>query len=115
MRRHSRSSKRWRVATAVVALALCSLPKAALADGGGNGRLLAVKLAEPAPPEATTAHAIGQPISYLVDGADTEPPASLERSLDDGDRIGDDSDVASVEGSANDDDGANGEFSAGPF
>ena len=114
MRRHSRSSKRWRVATAVVALALCALPKTALADGGGNGRLVAVKLADPSPAGATAGRAIGQPVSYVADG-DTEQPVRLEHSIDDGDRIGDDSDVASVEGSANDDGGVDGEFSAGPF
>jgi heme A synthase len=44
MRANSRSSIRWGVATAVVALALGALAitgKAALADGGGNGRLMA--------------------------------------------------------------------------
>ncbi|HUL09348.1 MAG TPA: hypothetical protein VLV76_23655 [Candidatus Acidoferrum sp.] len=114
MRRHSRSSKRWRIATAVVALTLCALPKAPLADGGGNGRLVAAKLADPSPLGATAGQGIGQPISYVADG-DAEQPLRLDRSIDDGDRIGDDSDVASVEGSANDDGGVDGEFSAGPF
>jgi hypothetical protein len=115
MRRHSRSSKRWRVATAVVALTLCALPKAALADGGGNGRLVAFKPADPAPAEITTGRAIGQPISYVVDSTGTEPALGIERSIDDSHQIGDDSDVASVEGSANDDGSANSALSAGAF
>jgi hypothetical protein len=92
---------RWRVATAVVALALCALPKAALADGGGIGRLVTVKLVAAVPAETTAGPANGQPISYRVDSADADPAVEV---TDDGDRIGDDSDVASVEGSANDDD-----------
>jgi hypothetical protein len=103
MRANSRSSIRWGVATAVVALALGALAitgKAALADGGGNGRLMAANqrtLSDDAVSEEKV-----QPASDLVDDAKATGP-------DDGNRIGDDSDVASVDGSVNDGD-ADGEF-----
>lgn len=104
MRANSRSSSRWRVATAVVALGLCILPKAALGDGGGNGRLVAVRLSEPVADGATTDQDKGQPISEMVDDAGANPKIEDQKlgDADDGDGIGDDSDVASVQGSVND-------------
>src|SRR5262245_49035915 len=71
MRAKPRSSIRWRVATAVVALALCTLPRAAFPDGGGNGRLIAVRLPEPA--AAMTGQQDEQPIEDLVDTAGPTP------------------------------------------
>jgi hypothetical protein len=106
MRPNSRSSIRWGVATAVVALALSALAitgKAALADGGGNGRLMAANqrtLSDDAVSEEKV-----QPAPDLVDDAE----ATGLGDPDDGNRIGDDSDVASVDGSVNDGD-ADGDF-----
>ena len=117
MQANSRNSIRWSVATAVAALALCVLPftfdgdaiagKAALADAGGNGRLGAVK-SEPLN-DATAANGEENkpPASDRVDDADEALPTATNPDLgnaDDGDRIRDDSDTASVDGSANDDD-----------
>jgi len=101
MRANSRSSSRWRVAIAVVALGLCAVPKAALGDGGGNGRLVAAMLSEPIADSADK----GQPVSEIVDAAGANPKIEIDQKLgdaEDGDGIGDDSDVASVEGSVND-------------
>jgi hypothetical protein len=112
MRSKSRSSFRWRVATAVVALTLCTLPKAALPDGGGNGRLIAVRL----PAAAMTGQQDEQPIGDLVDAAGTPPKIGIDQQPGDADYgIGDDSDVASVEGSANDNPDLGGESAAGSF
>src|SRR5215813_8063084 len=100
-RSRSRSSIRWRVATAIVALTLCSLPKAALPDGGGNGRLIAVRLPEAAGDNATTPE---QPIPDFVEAAGATPKVRTDQALGAASSgIGDDSDIASVEGSANDD------------
>ena len=118
MRANSRSSSRWRVAIAVVALGLCALPKAALGDGGGNGRLVAVRLSEPIADGAMTDPYNGQPISQIVDGAAANPKIEVDQKLgdaDDGNGIGDDSDVASVEGSVNDTADTSGEFPGGSF
>ena len=114
MRSRSRSSIQWRVATAVVALTLCTLPKAALPDGGGNGRLIAITLP---PAAAMTGQQDEQPIADLVDAADATPKIRIDRDPGDADYgIGDDSDVASVEGSANDDNpDVSGESAAGSF
>jgi hypothetical protein len=104
MRANSRSSSRWRVAIAVVALGLCALPKAALGDGGGNGRLVAARLSEPNADGAATDRDKGQPVSEMADTG-ANPKIEIDQKLsdaDDGDGIGDDSDVASVEGSVND-------------
>jgi|SRR5215468_83136 len=113
-RRNSRSSIRWRVATTVVALALCGLPWSALADGGGNGRLVAVRLAEPADNVGITDRNKGQPIS---DARTTMNQKIVRRlgEVDDHGPIGDDSDVASVEGSANDALDAGDQFPGGSF
>ena len=115
MRSNSRSSIRWRVATAVVALTLCTLPKAALPDGGGNGRLIAVRLPEPA--AAMTGQQDEQPIADLVDAAGTAPKIRIDQERGGADYgIGDDSDIASVEGSVNDDNpDLGGESAAGSF
>jgi hypothetical protein len=126
MRANSRSSIRWGVATAIVALALGAVPltvdndakaitgKAALADGGGNGRLVAARSPAPAAENALTDAVKSQPISSRADEAvKIEINQDLD-SADDGDWIGDDSDVASVDGSANDDD-AVGEYLGGSF
>jgi len=115
MRAKPRSSIRWRVATAVVALALCTLPRAAFPDGGGNGRLIAVRLPEPA--AAMTGQQDEQPIKDLVDTAGPTPKIRIDREPGDADYgIGDDSDVASVEGSANDDSpDLSGESAVGSF
>ena len=112
MRAKPRSSIRWRVATAIVALTLCALPKAALADGGGNGKLVAVKTAEPG-----GGSAVSDQEDQRVDDAGDGAPIEIDPTLGgDGDRIPDDSDIASVEGSANDDsEAAASEFSAGSF
>lgn len=112
MRANSRSSIRWRVATAIVALALCTLPRAALPDGGGNGKLVAARVAEPAADGAASDQE-----DQRVDHAGTMPTIEMDQKLSgDGDRIGDDSDIASVEGSANDDsETAAGELSGGSF
>jgi hypothetical protein len=121
MRANSRNSIRWSITTAVVALALCALPatfdaeggaiagKAALADGGGNGRLVAVN---PMPsPDAAREQGRPQPTPPFADDAhDSRPDATDERA---GDGIGDDSDIASVDGSANDGEAAPDE--AGPM
>jgi len=107
MRANSRSSIRWRVATAIVALALCTLSKAALGDGGGNGKLLAARVPEPAAGSVVT----GQENTRV--GAAPTVEVDQKRNGD-GDRIADDSDVASVEGSANDDSEA-AEVSGGSF
>jgi hypothetical protein len=118
MRANSRSSIRWRVATAVVALTLCVLPKAALADGGGNGRLVAVRLAEPAGDSAMTEQEKKQPTADVNAAAGVDPKIRIDQQLGrTHDGIGDDSDVASVEGSANDDDtvDAGDESSGGSF
>jgi hypothetical protein len=115
MRSKSRSSIRWRVATAVVALTLCILPKAALPDGGGNGRLVAARLPQPA--AVMTGQQDEQPIADLDAAAGATPKIRIDRELRDADYgIGDDSDVASVEGSVNDDNpDLSGESSAGSF
>ena len=116
MRANSRSSIRWRVATAVVALALCALPKAALADGGGNGRLVAVRLAEPTADGTMADQGKGQPISEMDDDAGANSKITIDlRSSGDFDSIGDDSDIASVEGSANDTVDPGGELLGGSF
>jgi hypothetical protein len=111
MKANSRNSIRWSVATTVAALALGVLPftfdgeaivdKAALADAGGNGRLVAVKSERlDDVTEEKKAVATGR-----VDDADEPLPIANNPDLgnaDDGDRIRDDSDTASVDGSAND-------------
>jgi hypothetical protein len=117
MMANSRNSIRWGVATAVVALALGAIPvtfdadgaasigKAALADAGGNGRLVAAN-----PKPLPGSDAMGdqekmQPASAIADDADDLKTTGADQPLvtgDDGDRIEDDSDVASVDRSAND-------------
>ena len=104
MRANSRSSIRWRV-RAVATLALCILPSAALGDGGGNGNQVAAKVSAPVAVDAATDERKGL---ILID--------QDLGSAGDGIWIGDDSDVASVEGSANDDPaGAVDELSDGSF
>ncbi len=103
MRANSRSSIRWGVATAVVALALGALAitgEAALADGGGNGRLMAAN--QRALPDDAMREEKVQPASDFVDAAMATETGEGLGDPDDGNRIGDDSDVASVDGSAND-------------
>ena len=115
MKANSRNSIRWNVATAVVALALGALPltfdgdaiagKTALADAGGNGRLVAVKSETPSDDNATSAEEKKLPASDRADDTDEGPAAGADPDLgngDDGDGIRDDSDIASVDGSAND-------------
>jgi hypothetical protein len=117
MMANSRSSIRWGIATAVVALAFGGLAitgKAVLADGGGNGRLMAVNQ------KALPGDAMGeeeekvQAASDLVDDAKATETSQGLGDPDDGIRIGDDSDVASVDGSANDGNAAD-EFFAESF
>ncbi len=113
MRANSRSSIRWGVATAVVALALGALAitdKAALADGGGNGRLMAVS--QGVPPDDAMSEETVRPVSDFLDDAKATATSQGFGDPDDGNRIADDSDVASVDGSANDGDAADadGEF-----
>lgn len=111
MKPNSRNSIRWGVATAVVALALGALPlsfdddgdaiagKAARAGAGGNGRLVAVKS------ETLSDEEKKRPASDRADDADEGPATETNQNLgngDDGDRIRDDSDIASVDGSVND-------------
>jgi hypothetical protein len=124
MRANSRNSIRWSIATAAVALALGALPatfdgdaiagKAALADGGGNGRLVAVNPTPP--PDAAREQGQPQPAPPFADAARHSRADETDQRLgnsDDGDGIGDDSDIASVDGSANDSDAAQDE--AGPM
>jgi hypothetical protein len=126
MRANSRNSILWSIATAVVALALGALPatfdadgdaiagKAALADGGGNGRLVAVNPMPP--PDAAPEQGQPQPAPPFADDARHSRADETDQRLgngDDGDGIGDDSDIASVDGSANDSDAAQNE--AGPL
>src|SRR5882672_8764305 len=117
MKANSRNSIRWSLATTVVALALWTLPltfgdggdaiagKAALADAGGNGRLVAVKSEMPSDGNAASAEEKKLPASDRADDTDAGPAAGADPDLgngDDGDGIRDDSDIASVDGSAND-------------
>jgi hypothetical protein len=117
MKANSRNSIRWGVATTVAALALGVLPvtfdgdaiagKPALADAGGNGRLVAVKSEPLNDAAATNGEEKKPPASDRVDDADEALPTATSPDLgnaDDGDRIRDDSDTASVDGSANDGD-----------
>jgi hypothetical protein len=117
MKANSRNSIRWGVASAVAALALGVLPltfdgaaiagKAALADAGGNGRLVAVRSESPNDAAATNGEEQKPPASDPADDADEALPIGTNPDLgnaDDGDRIRDDSDTASVDGSANDGD-----------
>ena len=114
MRANSRSSIRRGVTTAVVALALGALPLTALADGGGNGRLVAATAPTPAAENALTDDVKSQPISSRADETQKiEIDQDLDRA-DDGRWIGDDSDIASVDGSANDDDAVD-EYLDGSF
>lgn len=102
MRANSRSSMRWRAATAVVALVLCSLPKVALADGGGNGRAVPVKWTVPAA-EGMDDQRKEHAMSVRDDNAVSNPKIKIDWQIDgalDGDRIEDDRDVATVERSA---------------
>lgn len=110
MRANSRSSIRRGVTTAVVALALGALPLTALADGDGNGRLVAATAPKPAADNALTDDVKSSRADETVK---IEINQDLDRA-DDGRWIGDDSDVASVDGSANDDD-AVGEYLDGSF
>jgi hypothetical protein len=105
MRANSRNRLRWGVATAFAALALGALPlsfdddaitgKAALADGGGNGKLLA------AYPKPLSVKATSEQHDLSGD-SDKQLATGSDQAFDEGYRIGDDSDIASVEGSAND-------------
>jgi hypothetical protein len=117
MKANSRNSIRWGAATAVVALALGVLPltfdgdaiagKTALADAGGNGRLVAVKSESLNDDTATNSEEKKPPVSDHADDADEGTAIGANPDLgsaDDGDRIRDDSDTASVDGSANDGD-----------
>jgi hypothetical protein len=96
MRANSRSSIRWSVATAVaVAVVLGATP--ALAGSDGNGRLVA---AHPTalPDDEWQQQAPG----FAIDVRDTQA-SGTDGDADDRSLIRDDSDVASVDGSANDD------------
>jgi hypothetical protein len=105
MRANSRNSFRWRVATAVLALVFAALPLAALADGGGNGRLVAFYAKAPNDAAAGGEETV-RPLSGLVDDAKASAASQNPGHADDGTWIADDSDVASVDGSVNDDDTA---------
>ena len=119
MRAISCSSIRWGVATAGVALLLCALPlafdtingNAARAGEDGNSRLVAGKPPAPAGDGAITYEEQEQPVSDPGDGDETPPVDQNVDSVNDGDRIGDDSDVANVDASRNRDDAEPGEAS----
>src|SRR5262249_23764303 len=105
MRAISCSSIRWGIATAGVALLLCaplafdgSGGKAARAGEDGDSSLLAGKPPVPAADDAA-ADEEEQPVSDLDlgHGAETPPVDQDIDSVNDGDRIGDDSDVANVD------------------
>jgi hypothetical protein len=98
MTSNSRNSVRWGLATAATVLALGSVPltfQVAAAGAEGNGRLIAAH-ATTLPEENQE-----QPAADIADDV-SGPQASAASSADDGDLIRDDSDVASVDGSAND-------------
>jgi hypothetical protein len=99
MRANSRSSIRWGVATAVaVAVVLGTAP--ALAGSDGNGRLVAAH-----PTALPDDEWQQQAPDFAIDIRETQTTGT-GRNANDGDLIRDDSDVASVDGSANDDAGA---------
>jgi len=110
MRAISCSSIRWGVATAGVALLLCALPltfdgiNGKAARAGEDGRLVAGKPPVPAAEGATANGEREQPLSDIGDGDETPPVDQDVDSVNDGDRIGDDSDVANVDVSRNRDD-----------
>ena len=123
MRANSRNSIRWSVATAVVALAIGALPltfnddgdaitgNAALAGEGGNGRLVAANSQALLDADAVIDEEKEQSASGLADDANENQATGTGQGLgngDDGDRVGDDSDVASVDASANDGDPVDG-------
>ena len=103
MRAISCSSIRWGVATAGVALLLCALPPAfdgingETAHAGEDGRLVAGKPPVPAADGAIADGEREQPVSDLGDSDQTPPVDQDVDSVNDGDRIGDDSDVANVD------------------
>jgi hypothetical protein len=98
MRANSRSSIRWGVATAAIALALLPVTfKSALAGADSNGRLVAAH-----PNTLTDDKQAQQAPGFAADIRDT-PASGTNGDADDGSLIRDDSDVASVDGSANDD------------
>ena len=95
MRANSRSSIRWSVATAVaVAVVLGTAP--ALAGSDGNGRLVAAQ-----PTALPDDESQQRAPDFAIDVRATHTTGT-GRNADDGDLIRDDSDVASVDGSAND-------------
>ena len=125
MRANSRNRIRWSVATAVVALAIGALPltfnddgdaitsNAALAGEGGNGRLVAANSEALLDADAVIGEEEEkeQSASDVADDANENQATGTGRGLgngDDGDRVGDDSDVASVDASANDGDPVDG-------
>ena len=94
MRAKSRSSIRWGVATAVaVTLILGASP--GLAGSNDNGRLVA------AHPAALPDDEGQQAPGAAIDVRETQASRAIG-TADDGSPIGDDADVASVDGSAND-------------
>ncbi len=96
MRAKSRSSIRWGVATAVaVAFVLGAIP--ALAGSDGNGRLVAAH-----PTALPDDESQQQAPSFAIDVHETQASGAND-DADDGNLISDDSDVASVDSSANDD------------
>jgi len=111
---NSRNSIRSGIATTVVALALGAIPvtfdtggaaiigKVALADGGGNGRLVAANPKPLAGSDAIGGQEKMPPASDLVDDIEATGADQPLVNGNDGDRVEDDSDVASVDRSAGD-------------
>lgn len=98
MRANSRSSIRWGVAIVAIALALLPVTfKSALAGADDNGRLVAAH-PNTLPDDVQEQQAPG----FAADVHDTQA-SGTDGDADGGNLIKDDSDVASVDGSANDD------------
>ena len=97
MRAKSRSSIRWGVATAVVALALLPVTfKSALPGADSNGRLIAAH-----PNTLPDDEEVQQAPGFAAEVHDIQADRT-NGDADDDSLIRDDSDIASVDGSAND-------------